>query len=468
MTVYHALLHRHNPEHELFMYIGIAVTSHETGTLRTFTLDSMSHTGNVRGSQDPTLAANPTPEAEQVDVPKDVVLSWDPGVFAVTHDVYLGTSREDVDSADVANPMGAMLSQGQTANRVDTGRLTFDQTYYWRVDEVNGAPDRTVYKGDIWSFTVEPRAIEIENITATASGANPNMGPEKTIDGSGMNELDQHSAQPEAMWLTLTNGSWIQYQFDRAYKLHEMWVWNSNQVVEAFIGFGVKEVAIESSMDGENWIPLNGITELARASGQPTYTANTTVTLGGVMAKDIKLSVQSAHGLTGQSGLAEVRFTAIPVFPREPRPADGATATGAEVQMHWRSGREAASHDLVLSTNPDAVANGTAPVSTLSDSPALDFGTRYFWQVTEVNDAETPSAHAGDIWSFTVPEYDIFEDIESYSGEEGHEIYMTWWDGYGGDDALGGSTTGYIDSPFVETSIVNPDMGGQPVHAHVL
>ena len=169
------------------------------------------------------------------------MLSWDPGVFAVTHDVYLGTSREDVDSADMANPLGAMLSQGQTGNHVDAGRLTFDQTYYWRVDEVNGAPDRTVYKGDIWSFTVEPRAIEIENLTVTASGANPDMGPEKTIDGSGLNELEQHSARPEAMWLTLTNGSWIQYEFDRTYKLHEMWVWNSNQVVEAFIGFGVKE-----------------------------------------------------------------------------------------------------------------------------------------------------------------------------------------------------------------------------------
>ena len=32
---------------------------------------------------------------------------------------------------------------------------------------------------------------------------------------------------------------------------------------------------------------------------------------------------------------------------------------------------------------------------------------------------------------------------------------MTWLDGYGGDTALGGSTAGYIDAPFVETSVVN-------------
>ena len=182
------------------------------------------------------------------------------------------------------------------------------------------------------------------------------------------------------------------------------------------------------------------------------------------MAKYVKLSVQSAHGITGQSGLAEVRFTAIPVFPRAPHPADGTSATGVDVQMRWRSGREAVSHDVAFGPDPDAVAQGTAPVNTVSDSRydagILDFGTQYFWQVAEVNDAATPSVHAGDIWSFTTPEYDIFEDIESYSGEEGQEIYMTWWDGYGGDDVLGGSTTGYIDAPFVETSIVNPGMGG--------
>ena len=32
---------------------------------------------------------------------------------------------------------------------------------------------------------------------------------------------------------------------------------------------------------------------------------------------------------------------------------------------------------------------------------------------------------------------------------------MTWLDGYGGDTALGGSTAGYIDAPFVETSVVH-------------
>ena len=44
------------------------------------------------------------------------------------------------------------------------------------------------------------------------------------------------------------------------------------------------------------------------------------------------------------------------------------------------------------------------------------------------------------------------------AGEEGQEVFMTWTDGYGGSAALGGSTTGHMDGPFVE---INTVYGGQ-------
>jgi len=44
----------------------------------------------------------------------------------------------------------------QSPASYDFGRLEFGQSYYWRVDEVNGAPDFTTFKGDVWSFTTEP------------------------------------------------------------------------------------------------------------------------------------------------------------------------------------------------------------------------------------------------------------------------------------------------------------------------
>ncbi len=412
----------------------------------------------------PTRAKNPVPGTDASDIPRDTGLAWDAGKFAAKHDVYFSSSYSDVNDATGTNPLGALVAPGTTTTTYDPGILAFDQTYYWRVDAVNSPPDSTLYRGDIWSFTIEPFAIPIENVTATASGANPGMGAENTVNGSGLNALDQHGTDSLDMWLTGSAGAWIQYDFDKPYKLHELLVWNSNQAIEAFLGFGAKEVTVEYTADGENWVALEGPTILAQAPGQSTYTANTAVALGGIMAQSIKLSIVSAHGLIGQSGLAEVRFMAVPVYPREPQPTDGSNSAGADVQVSWRSGREAVAHNVALSPDLDAIVNGTAPVETVSeavyDAGVLDYGVTYHWQVTEVNDAAAPAAHAGARWSFATPEYGISDGFESYSADEGGEVYMTWWDGFGGDAALGGSTTGHIDSPFVETSIVNPGTGG--------
>ena len=85
-----------------------------------------------------------------------------------------------------------LAGQGQDANTFDPGLLELGRTYYWRVDEVN-AVDRTIAKGNVWSFTVEPYSYPIANVAATASSFSPSMGPEKTVNGSGLNADDQHS-----------------------------------------------------------------------------------------------------------------------------------------------------------------------------------------------------------------------------------------------------------------------------------
>ena len=81
---------------------------------------------------------------------RDVVLAWTPGQFSDKHNVYLGISFNDVDSAGPASPL--LISLAQDANSYDTGRFEFDQTYYWRVDEVNAPPDSTVFRGPVWSL----------------------------------------------------------------------------------------------------------------------------------------------------------------------------------------------------------------------------------------------------------------------------------------------------------------------------
>ena len=115
------------------------------------------------------FATVPVPEDGATDVPRDVTLGWMPGGFAGTHDVYLGIAAEDVGAADRANPLGVMAKQDHDANTYDpAGVLQFGQTYYWRVDEVNVPPSDAIFKGNVWSFTVEPFAYPIQNIVAAA------------------------------------------------------------------------------------------------------------------------------------------------------------------------------------------------------------------------------------------------------------------------------------------------------------
>jgi hypothetical protein len=413
-----------------------------------------------RGPIPSNMASKPVPMNAAVDVPQDVTLSWTPAkeVAAVNgHIVYLSKSF-----ADVNDGVGGVK---QSVNSYPSGRLDFGATYYWRVDEVPAAPGAAIPKGQVWSFTVEPYAYPIGNVTATASSAQEGMGPENTVNGSGLGADDRHGNEPGQMWLSLSEQShWIQYQFDKVYKLHELWVWNANQEVEPFIGFGAKSVTIEYSLDGSTWTALAGVPEFARGTGSADYAHNTTVSFGGVLAQYVKLTITANWGGIPQSGLGEVRFFYVPLQARAPEPADAATDVGREVVLNWRPGREAASHTVYFSTDRDAVAQGTAPTTTLAEhsfTPDLDFGATYYWRVDEVNEARTPEVQAGAVWSFTTQAYTVIEDFESYTDDEGNRIYEAWVDGYG--TTTNGSQTGNLEAPFAERNVVHGDKQAMPL-----
>ncbi|MDO8944076.1 MAG: discoidin domain-containing protein, partial [Desulfobacterales bacterium] len=272
-------------------------------------------------------AQEPTPADKATDVLRDVVVSWTPGQEAQSHDVYFGTVPADVETATRSSPLGVLVSQGQDANAYDpAGLLALGRTYYWRIDEIDASSQTT--KGPIWSFTVEPVAYPITNVTATASSfQNAETGPGKTVDGSGLAD-DLHSATAEHMWLSNVAApmpAWIQYEFDRVHKLQEMWVWNSNQLVEGVIGVGAKDATIEISTDGAAWTLLSD-TQFAQGTGLSGYAHNTVVDFDGAVAKYVRLTIQSNWaGMLPQAGLSEVRFFSVPVLAREPDPASGST-----------------------------------------------------------------------------------------------------------------------------------------------
>jgi len=426
---------------------------------------------NARGIYGLTgLASEPSPAGEATDVLRDSDLSWTPAETAQTHDIYFGTNWDDVNDAGRTNPLEVLLSQNQTTTTLDLDRLEFGRTYYWRVDEVNGAPDNTIFKGSVWSFTVESFAYPIQNIIATSNAVSEaTAGPENTVNGLGLNANDEHSIAPADMWLgDPVDGEpvAIMFEFDKVHKLHQMLVWNYNAQFEPLLGFGFKNATVEYSVDGVEWTILDDV-ELSQGTGMETYTANTAVDLGGVAARYVRLTVIAGFGTRGSFGLSEVRFLSIPVHASDPQPGSGALGVDVNTSLSWKKGREAVSHEVYLDTDEGAVADGTVLIATTGQSTAdrggLDLASTYYWKVNEVNDAEAISMWEGEIWSFTTAEFIVVDDFESYTDDidAGQAIFLTWIDGY--EMPGNGSTVGHIEAPFAETTIVHGARQSMPL-----
>jgi hypothetical protein len=273
-------------------------------------------------------ASKPCPANRKQNVPCKVVLGWTPGKYAPAKDGHRIYFSEDV--KDVNQGLAAALQKDsvegtpQDSNKYPTTGtldLGFGKTYYWRVDEANSATGWD--KGNIWQFTVEPlnkelTSAQIKAATAVSKDSN-DVGPEKTIDRSGLDANDAHSTKLTDMWLSKSHSQgqgWIKYEFDKPYKLHKMLVWNYNGTGTS-TGCGFKNVTIEYSTSGSDWTQL-GSYEFAIASGGPNYVPNTTIDFAGKDAQFVRVTANSNHsnGALDKYGLSEVRFFYIPELVR--------------------------------------------------------------------------------------------------------------------------------------------------------
>ena len=434
-------------------------------------------------------AYDPNPADGQADVLREADLSWAPGEFAGTHNLYVGNSFEEVESATVPT------AQGLNDTSYDLGYMDFGKTIYWRVDEVNGTPDKTVFKGDVWSFEVEPYSIPIPGtgIAVTASSSsNEFASPEKTNDGSGLGADGSHEIAADTMWFTASVDldPWIQYEFDNVKKLDTMTVWNSNSAPESAIGWGVKDVEIATSVDGENWDVLGNADQFSRAPGLPTYDEPDVIAFNGVAAKYVRMNIQSNWGgILMSYGLSEVQFSMIPVRVRTPEPEADSVDILPDTVVAWRSGRDVDHHRIYVGTDMNAVADGTAASVTSSasslDLTSLDLplGQITYWRVDEVNEAETVTAWAGPVWSLSIVDALTVDDFESYSNLSPDRPFQTWLDGFGysADDffpvGFGGNGTGagighdiwglsspHFDGDLMETGMVYSGSQSMPVY----
>jgi len=411
-------------------------------------------------------AYNESPRNDAVDVFRDTDFAWSPGSYDGRHDVYLGTLYDDVNDADRDSHANVVLSQNLNLAEFDPGRLDMDQTYYWRVDEVNTA-DGAIAKGQVWHFTVEPPSylIAAEKIDVSASSRSEEA--QRTIDGSGLAE-GLHDSNPANMWLSAADdpAPWLLYAFDRPRQLDKILIWNLNQSPNG----GVKDAIIETSLDGTAWTAPPGAIQMPAAPGTDNYGPGQTITLGAVTANFVRISLVSTwDGDASQNGLSEVQFYDIPLMARIPQPVDAGTNIDPTAPLAWRPGRQADQHMVYIDTDPNALANGTAPMVRVDNRQidgtalGLQLNQTYYWRVDEVNDAEVPAVWEGDVWSFSTFESFNVDNFESYSNEAKtlQRPFQTWIDGWGytnpepGQAGNGtGATVGHdifsADSPYYE------------------
>ena len=114
-----------------------------------------------------------------------------------------------------------------------------------------------------------------------------------------------------------------------------------------------------------------------------------------------------------------------------PNPVDGAENVPIDAVLSWSPGYSAEKHIVHFGTAPsDVDPNATAvgdpaqPQDVNSFDPAgLELGKTYYWRIDEVNSTDANSPWMGEPWRFTVADYLVVDDFESY---DRHTLYDAW------------------------------------------
>jgi len=173
---------------------------------------------------------------------------------------------------------------------------------------------------------------------------------------------------------------------------------------------------------------------------------------------------------------AEIKDTmrGDPYLAWNPSPANGSTPDiEAAIPLSWSPGDRASQHDVYFGMDAEAVDNadvasatgiyrGRQSTTTYTPPEGVEWGGGpYYWRVDECNTDGTISR--GRVWSFTVADFILVDDFESYTDDDaaGEAIWQHWIDGFG--VANNGAQIGYLLPPYAEQTIVNSGLQSMPL-----
>ncbi|HUT30519.1 MAG TPA: LamG domain-containing protein [Sedimentisphaerales bacterium] len=446
-------------------------------------------------------ANDPNPYSGQTRVDPNVVLSWTAGLYANSHDVYLGTD---------ANVLYLGNTDVNHWPEVGNLELQLGTGYYWRVDEIG---DSNTWKGLVWRFTVRPK-IEDPNLmlwykldetdgdqAADSSGyenhgnleGDDNWDPEDgRFGGSLIFEDDTRIEAPVASTATITSqvtiAVWLKNS-DRP--LYDNWVFgigsssNTPYQIRAAVplvdGYNIEWRAGNDTNDVIQWDMRRIGLDPGRLDGWHLWafvkdedagnirlyfdgervdsndTVDPTVSqqysrfrIGGVSYHGNDLVAKMDDFRMYDRALSDAEVAALfrggeLELAWDPNPLDGSSDVRWDANLTWQPGDYTDTHDVYFGTSWDDVNSATtvdrAATKNLGDEEydpgAMELGQTYYWRIDEVNE---PNTYKGRVWSFTVAEYVTLDDFEQYDLDQKQIQYEGgWYDQYSQEM---GQTTG--------------------------
>jgi hypothetical protein len=355
----------------------------------------------------PEAAFNPDPQDGTVVEATWANLSWTPGSFALTHDVYFGESFDAVSEGDEStfqgNQSAAFSVVGFPGFPYPDG-LVPGTTYYWRVDEVNDTDPNSPWKGDIWSFSISPK---------TAYFPDPADGAEAVAVNDKLSWAPGFGA-----------------------KLHTVYFGETFEEVDNAIG--------------------------GAPQGTTTYTPGTLKMAKTYYWRVDEFDVAETHKGDVWSFTTEGAVAAL-------NPANGAVDVTQMPVLTWTPGF-GTSHEICFGTDAASLElKGSGNLGQESYEPGqLEWNTTYYWRIDEANNTNADSPWTGPLWSFTTANFLIIDDMESYNdipeGQPGsNRIYIAWADGYD-SPAVNGSVVGNDPPPIAEQTIVHGGNQSMPMY----
>jgi len=427
-------------------------------------------------------------------VDPNVGLAWTGGFGAKLHHIYFGDSFDDVNDGTGDTYKGALADPAYTP-----GTLELDKTYYWRIDEFDGAG---MNRGSIQNFQTFPEvqiAIADPNLVGWWK-LDEGLGSVAVVDSSGYGH--HGNVIGDSQWIDGYDSDALEFDGVGYIQMKNykgvlganafsvsIWVKTSTTAIQELIWWGTQS----GGQRVEFRIHSNGHIRMGNGSGQVEgrtdvtdgqwhHVAVTVADNAVNSSNDIRIYIdgeddtlestdEDAFDITSgldltigwrpsqtdrplQGSIDDVRIfdkvltlTEVEQVMRidlllawKPGPANGSTPDiEYATPLTWSPGDMASQHDVYFGTDKDSIQD--ANTSTADIYQTRQSGTSYippegvewgggpyYWRIDENNSDGTVTK--GRVWSFTVVDFILVDDFESYDAND-NQIWYAWHDGLG-------------------------------------